>query len=79
MFFSLTNSPATFQHMMDSIFQCTIDKHRLLGTEILIYMDDILIASSSGTRGPSHRSPRRLSGPGGARPLLEAGEMRVGG
>jgi hypothetical protein len=54
MFFGLTNSPATFQHMMDSIFQRIIDKHHLLGTEILVYMDDILIASSSGIDG--HRA-----------------------
>jgi hypothetical protein len=54
MFFGLTNSPATFQRMMDSIFQHTIDKHHLLGTEILVYMDDILIASSSGLAG--HRT-----------------------
>jgi hypothetical protein len=54
MFFGLTNSPATFQRMMDSIFQRTIDKHHLLGTEILVYMDDILIASSSGMAG--HRT-----------------------
>jgi hypothetical protein len=54
MFFGLTNSPATFQHMMDSIFQRTINKHHLLGTEILVYMDDILIASSSGIAG--HRA-----------------------
>jgi hypothetical protein len=54
MFFSLTNSPATFQRMMDSIFQRTIDKHCLLGTEILVYMDDILIASLSGLVG--HRT-----------------------
>jgi hypothetical protein len=54
MFFELTNSPATFQRMMDSIFQQTIDKHHLLGTEILVYMDDILIASSSGLAG--HRA-----------------------
>jgi hypothetical protein len=40
--------------MMDSIFQRTIDKHHLLGTEILVYMDDILIASSSGLAG--HRA-----------------------
>jgi hypothetical protein len=39
---------------MDSIFQRTIDKHHLLGTEILVYMDDILIASSSGIAG--HRA-----------------------
>jgi hypothetical protein len=54
MFFGLTNSPATFQRMMDSIFQHTIDKHHLLGTEILVYMDDILITSSSGLAG--HRT-----------------------
>jgi hypothetical protein len=54
MFFGLTNSPAMFQCMMDSIFQCTIDKHHLLGTEILVYMDDILIASLSGLAG--HRA-----------------------
>jgi hypothetical protein len=54
MFFGLTNSPATFQRMMDQIFQQTIDKHHLLGTEILIYMDNILIASSSGIEG--HRT-----------------------
>jgi hypothetical protein len=51
MFFGLTNSPATFQRMMDGIFQHTIDKHHLLGTEILVYMDDILIASLSGIAG----------------------------
>jgi hypothetical protein len=54
MFFGLTNSPAMFQRMMDSIFQRTIDKHHLLGTEILVYMDNILIASSSGLTG--HRT-----------------------
>jgi hypothetical protein len=54
MFFSLTNSPATFQRMMDSIFQHTTDKPHLLGTEILVYMDDILIASLSGLAG--HRA-----------------------
>jgi hypothetical protein len=54
MFFGLTNSPTTFQRMMDSIFQRTIDKHHLLGTEILVYMDDILIASLSVLAG--HRA-----------------------
>ena len=47
MFFGLTNSPATFQQMMDTIFRPIKDKHQPLGTEILVYMDDILIASSS--------------------------------
>ena len=45
MFFGLTNSPATFQQMTDTIFRSVKDKHQPLGTEILIYMDDILIAS----------------------------------
>src|SRR5882672_9210924 len=36
MFFSLTNSPATFQTMMNNIFQELIDKG-----VIVIYMDDI--------------------------------------
>ena len=46
MFFRLTNSPATFQRMMDTIFRAVKDKHQPLGTKILVYMDNILIASS---------------------------------
>src|SRR5215467_11424153 len=38
MFFGMTNSPATFQHMMDTIFRPMLDKD-----EIIVYMDDILI------------------------------------
>ncbi|KAJ3565343.1 hypothetical protein NP233_g7688 [Leucocoprinus birnbaumii] len=38
MFFGLTNSPATFQHMMDTIFARMLDKGN-----IIIYMDDILV------------------------------------
>jgi hypothetical protein len=38
MFFGLTNSPATFQAMMDSIFEEEVRKR-----EVIIYMDDILI------------------------------------
>ncbi len=42
MFFGLTNSPSTFQTMMDTIFQ------ELTATrEVVIYMDDILIATPS--------------------------------
>jgi hypothetical protein len=51
MFFGLTNSPATFQHMMDTIFADLKEKHALLGTSIQVYMDDIMIASSSGLAG----------------------------
>ena len=40
MFFGLTNSPSTFQSMMDTIF-----KDLVLTGEVVIYMDDILIAT----------------------------------
>jgi hypothetical protein len=51
MFFGLTNSPATFQHMMDTIFAPLKAKHALLGTSIQVYMDDILIALLTGLDG----------------------------
>src|SRR5882724_9996650 len=41
MFFSLTNSPATFQMMMNNLFKEIIDKG-----VVTIYLDDILIFSS---------------------------------
>jgi len=48
MFFGLTNSPSTFQTMMDTIFR------DLTATgEVVIYMDDILIATPSNI--PHHR------------------------
>ena len=40
MFFGLTNCPSTFQSMMDTIF-----KDLVLTGEVVIYMDDILIAT----------------------------------
>ncbi len=40
MFFGLTNSLSTFQTMMDTIFHDLI-----LAGEVIIYMDDILIAT----------------------------------
>ena len=43
MFFGLTNSPATFQTMMNHIFHPVIAKHKLLGTSICVYMDNIAI------------------------------------
>jgi hypothetical protein len=42
MFFGMTNSPATFQHMMDTIFVEMIDENL-----IIVYMDDILIFAST--------------------------------
>jgi hypothetical protein len=41
MFFGLTNSPATFQMMMDEIF-----KDEVATGDVIIYMDDILIATA---------------------------------
>jgi hypothetical protein len=46
MFFGLTNSPSTFQEMMNSIYKEVIEKHARRGTIIRIYMDDIAIATS---------------------------------
>jgi len=45
MFFGLTNSPATFQTMMNTIFRDLID-----GGNVTIYMDDIAIHT-----GPKER------------------------
>src|SRR6266404_3391275 len=47
MFFGLTNSPSTFQTMMNHIFRDLHVKHLQEGTRIIVYMDDILIATSS--------------------------------
>jgi hypothetical protein len=41
MFFGLTNSPATFQTMMDSIF-----REEIASGDIIIFMDNILIATT---------------------------------
>src|SRR6266702_1726681 len=45
MYFGLTNSPATFQTMMNYIYHDVILKHEPLGTTIHIYMDDIGITT----------------------------------
>ncbi len=45
MYFGLTNSPVTFQMMMNFIYCDTILKHEPLGTTIHVYMDDIGIAT----------------------------------
>jgi hypothetical protein len=46
MFFGLTNSPSTFQEMMNSIYKEVIKRHARRGTVIRVYMDDIAIATS---------------------------------
>ena len=45
MFFGLTNSPATFQAMMDHILQPWVDKWALEEVNGSWYMDDVLVAS----------------------------------
>ena len=42
MFFGLTNSPATFQTMMNDIF-----RQEVMEGWVVIYMDDILVFSKS--------------------------------
>jgi len=44
MFFGLTNSPSTFQTMMDTVF-----RNLILTNEVIVYMDDILIATINDT------------------------------
>jgi hypothetical protein len=46
MFFGLTNSPSTFQEMMNVIYKEVIEKHAARGTIIRIYMDDITITTT---------------------------------
>src|SRR5712664_3648216 len=45
MFFGLTNSPSTFQTMMNHIFRDIQLRFLTKGTCIIVYMDDILIAT----------------------------------
>ena len=54
MFFGLTNSPATFQAMMDAIYRDTILYHKARGTTIRVYMDDIGIATKFGATSRDH-------------------------
>jgi hypothetical protein len=46
MFFRLTNSPSTFQEMMNIIYKDVITRHAARGTIICIYMDNIAIATT---------------------------------
>ncbi len=51
MYFSLTNSPATFQTMMNFIYCNVILKHKQLGTSIHVYMDNISITTRTNMKG----------------------------
>ena len=53
MFFSLMNSPSTFQTMMNHIICDLHVKHLQSGTHIIVYMDNILIATSSSVKNSS--------------------------
>ena len=59
MYFGMSNSPPTFQMFMNMILAAAQDKHRPLRTEILDYMDDILIASKGTTTIEDHRAAVR--------------------
>ena len=54
MYFGLTNSPVTFQTMMNYIYRDVILKHEPLGTTIRIYMDDIGIATRTNISDHRH-------------------------
>src|SRR6266702_3894177 len=54
MYFGLTNSPVTFQTMMNFIYRDVILKHEPLGTTIRIYMDDIGIATRTNLTDHHH-------------------------
>ena len=47
MYFGLCNSPVTFQNMMNHIFRPLKDKWAKKGVKIIVYMDDILTATST--------------------------------
>ena len=55
MYFGMSNSPPTFQMFMNMILAAAQDKHRPLNTEILDYMDDILIATKGTVTIEDHR------------------------
>ena len=59
MYFGMSNSPPTFQTFMNMILAAAQDKHRSLGTEILDYMDDILIATKGNATIEDHRTTVR--------------------
>jgi hypothetical protein len=50
MYFGLTNSPATFQTMMDETF-----KEEIAIGDVVIYMDDILITTSGSFNYHKHK------------------------
>ncbi len=54
MYFGLTNSPATFQTMMNYIYRDVILKHEPLGTTIRVYMDDIGIDTRTNMEDHRH-------------------------
>ena len=56
MFFGLTNSPATFQTMMDAIF-----REEIASGDVVVYMDDILIATNGSLDRHRHKVTQILT------------------
>ena len=72
MYFSLCNSPETFQNMMNHIFWPLKDKWAKKGVKIIVYMDDILIVTNQGigprwtnTKPPCHKGNKHRTCPFG--------------
>ena len=70
MYFGLTNSPATFQAMIDHLFQPVYDEFSIDGTDVLKYMDDLLIATRS-TRAHHRKAVHKVLD------ILEANQLFV--
>jgi hypothetical protein len=72
MFFGLTNSPATFQAMMNHIFQKEIREGWLV-----VYMDDLLIATKDDLEFPQTMRPTNPPKTVGPRLVSETIQMRI--
>ena len=59
MYFGMSNSPPMFQMFMNMILAATQDKHRPQNTEILDYMNNILIATKGTATLEDHRAAVR--------------------
>ena len=70
MYFGLTNSPAMFQAMMDHLFQPVHNEFSIDGTDVLKYMDDLLIATQS-TRAHHQKAVHKILD------ILEANQLFV--
>jgi len=72
MFFGLTNSPATFQAMMNAIFKEEIEEGWLT-----VYMDDMLIATPRRFNTPYEVRPQSPGQARETRPLPQTRKMQL--